>query len=461
MKDVVFLDVGSKNKAVSGKDSETVLNETGSDNEQPTEMIDNSNVNEGARQDNLECKKEDEEKTAPTESVTEEVVNEMDDFVEEKTEEEGDNKDKNFQEVSGGGEQNFLSNDNDENLCSSTDLEKLKNLLDKDEPDSFPAENITQDEKSQNELKPDALNEMDESSDIEDYFQELEDEMFDWESNEEESCEIENESRVEAESQVVVNEESLKEDHLKDSGTQLEDLRSDESLEVELDGNSSSGLDSCVGRNENLVEETVGDDAKTCEKLHHLAEEENEPLVLCVGRNENLVEETVGDDSKPCQELQHLVEEEKEPKYVEDTSNKIVEASDTVSNKDEQFTGDVVNHEAKGNENDGESVLKESSSTERKLNVDKNEEDSPTDSISGDEPLEEKEKQNDATDQDDHCLSNLPPLEEISADNKQEGCAAVPPSAELRKQLKDILLDARFFLGMFTNWFDFFFLWRN
>ena len=423
--------MGVKNKAVSDKDSGTVLNETGSDNEQPTEMINNSNVSEGGRKDSLECRKEGEEKTAPTESV----VSEIDDFVDGKTEEEGDSEDKRFQGVSSAVEQNFLSNDNDEYLCSRTDLEKLKNLLDKTALDTSTVENIKQDEKSQNELKPDALDETDQSSNLEDYFQELEDEMFDWESNEEESSEIENENSVESESQVVVSEESV---------------------EVQPEGDSSSGLDSCARRNENLVAETVGDDLKACDELQHLAEEENEPLGLCVGRIENLVEETVGDQSEPCEELKHLGKEEKEPKYVEETSSEIVDVSDTVSNKDEQFTCDLLN-EARGHENVGEGMLKESSSTERKLNVDKNEEDSPAGAITGDEPLEEKEEQNDVTDQDDHCLSNLPPREESSADNKKESRAAVVSNDELRKHLKDILLDARFFLGMFTNWFDFFF----
>ena len=423
VKDVGIPSVGVKDKDVSGKDSGTVLNETGSDNEQPTEMTNNSNVSEGARQDNLECRKEDEEKTAPTESV----VNEIDGFVEGKTEEGGDNEDKNFQGVSSGVEQSSLSNGNDENLCSRTDLEKLKNLLDKTALDTSTVENIKQDEKSQNELKPDAFDETDQSSNLEDYFQELEDEMFDWESNEEESCEIENENSVESESQVVVSEKSV---------------------EVLPGGNSSSGLDSCARRNENLVEQTVGDDLKSCDELQHLTEEENEPLDLCVGRIENLIEETVGDHSKPCEELKRLAKEEKEANYVEETSNEIVEASDTISNKDEQFTCDLLN-EARGHENDGEGMLKESSSTEGKLNVDKNEEDSPTGAILGDEPLEEKEKQSVVTDHDDHCLSNLPP--------REESRAAVFPSDELRKQLKEILLDARFFLGMFANWFDFFF----
>ncbi|XP_067053193.1 VPS9 domain-containing protein 1-like isoform X1 [Acropora muricata] len=412
VKDVGIPRVGVKDKAVSDKDSGTVLNETGSDNEQPTEMINNSNVSEGARQDILEYRKVDEEKTAPTESV----VNEIDGFVEGKTEEGGDNEDKNFQGVSSGVEQSSLSNGNDENLCSRTDLEKLKNLLDKTALDTSTVENIKQDEKSQNELKPDALDETDQSSNLEDYFQELEDEMFDWESNEEESCETENGNSVESESQVVVSEKSV---------------------EVQPGGNSSSGLESCARRNENLVEETVGEDLKACDELQHLAEEENEPLDLCVGRIENLIEETVGDHSKPCEELKRLAKEEKEAKYVEETSNEFVEASDTVSNKDKQFTCDLLN-EARGHENDEEGMLKESSSTEGKLNVDKNEEDSPTGAILGDEPLEEKEKQSVVTDHDDHCLSNLPP--------REESRAGVFPSDELRKQLKEILLDARFFL---------------
>ncbi|XP_068684680.1 VPS9 domain-containing protein 1-like isoform X1 [Montipora foliosa] len=416
VKDVGSPDATRKSQA-SGIDNDTVPTETNLDNEQSTEEINSLRDNEEDIGNDLETRIEDTKKSAPVESFQEGLVNETSEFAEGKNDGVGDNRNGDLCKAFARDEENVASTHPDENRDSSMDLEKLKNLLAENAPDSSPTEDMMPEGKSQTELKSSCFDGMDESEKLEIYFQELEDDMFGWESNGEESCETENENVYVAGSNVVVNEESFEGD-MEDNGLQMGEVRSENhSMDVVPEGASSIQSDSSVGRGKNWFKWSDGEDKESSnEEVKPFMEKDNEMA-------------DVADQDKGVTD-----------------GNNAIEESPAIVNFEQESTGDGTNQERES-EHDKEDKGLKTRETEAKPNVYSKEEISPAIS---EEPHKERGGQNDVKEQGESHMSKLPVHKESSVDNKQEH-GAVSTSDEVRNQLKDVLLDVRFFLEKLQN----------
>lgn len=419
VKNVGFPDVKSGRKA-SSQDSDSVLSETHSDSQQPTENIDSVRVDEDDKGDaeeraNYVVQTDEYRGKSPSESLSEVTINEANEVVEGRCEQERDDANKHYAIASGVNEKNFGANGGSGVVRSTTDLEKLKNLLDEVSSDTLQSGNMQADEEeslSQEETHK--------SSNLESYFQELEDEMFGWESSGDDHETNVRESVVGDDSHEIVKKQSLagETNEGRFSGLKNEELKSKDLPESAVNDDAiSSRLDSSEGTNECSGKETNTDDPHVSEHMESGKEEATGSENFDTDKVEDKLEERTDDDN-------------------------ILKAKEVISRQDEQCIDDRTSSSRNGND-------REASANEASYKLESREEASLTpDSLQA--PDEEKGGQTGSNDQGGSQALKLPPSEESSGGNKQ-GDVNVPPSDEVRKQLKDILVDVRFFLGMYTK----------
>ena len=420
MKDVGFPDVKSGRKA-SSKESYIALSETNYDHQQPTLIIDSERVDEGDttnwEQGSSSLRQADEDtQELPSESIADETVDESNKVVEDKYDEEGEDPDTN-QEVAPDEDLKNVPSDRDNGGVSSrTDLETLKNLLGKDSSsDTVQTENVHLDE-SKNGLKSSTVEETDESTDLESYFQDLEDEMFGWESSEDDEKEKEG---IDADNRREMTDEESRFENEEVSSGQIVETRTedfDESTDINNEA-SSNQLDSSEVRNETSSDQTSIEDTHEPDQIEPLREKDTEPQAEFYG------------------------EMGKQP--TEDT--KPLETNDLTSRQEEQCTGDRT---TSSNSNDEEEAqqIEPGNANEATHKISSNGETLQTPG-SLHEQGEEKEGAEGVKDKEDTQTPELPQFEERSSETKHD--AIVPPTDEVRKHLKDIFVDVRFFLGMY------------
>ena len=419
VKDVGFPDVKS-GRIASSKESNIVLSEVHHDQQQPTPVIDSEHVHEGDRvnrkQSTSSLRQADEDtKKLSSEPIAKETVNESNKTVEDKCDEEGDDHEVALDMDS----KNVPSEYGSEGKKSSIDLATLKNLLGKETSSDTAQTEDAQLDESKNGPNSSVLEETDGSTDLESYFQDLEDEMFGWESSGEENGGKEKESIVADNKREMTDEESRYENEEvsngKIAGSRTENL--DESTDINNEASVSSQLDSSEVRNETSPEQSNIDDT-------------HEP---------DQIEQT---DTEPHADFDADMDKQvKQP--TEDTYP--VETNDFISRQEEQCTGDRT---SSSNSNDeGEAQQMEPNTNEATNKISYNEEALQTpDSLH--ERDEKKEGEEGVEDKEDTQMPELPLLEERSSRTKQD-VRIVPPTDEVRKQLKDIFVDVRFFLGRY------------
>ena len=414
MKDVGFPDVKSGRTAASKGTTSIELNEAHSDLQKPTEIIDSVHVDENDRGDreedtsSLRRFEEDGEKLS-SESHSEQTLDETNKVAEDICEEEGHNVVENREAASDGDEENVRSNFDGEDGNSSTDLDKLKNLLEEE-----GTSDTAQTKKNGQECS--AFKETNETGNLDSYFQELEDDMFGWESSGDENDENEKESILTDNNREITNEESLGENK-EASNTQIQEGRNDASSGVNNEATSSQ-LDSSEDEHDHSLEETKTDDAHEPDEIRPLKDQDIEI--------EN-VDTNLG--GQPTEDASPL------------------EANEFISNREEQCPVDQT--KSSNDNGEGEAQQMEPSTSDATPNINSSEEPSqtPVASNTQETPDEKKEGQTDISVQEDTPTPKFPLFNESEGRNRQDE-VTVPPSDEVRKQLKDILVDVRFFLGM-------------
>ena len=407
VKDVGFPDVKSGRKA-SSQDSDSVLSETHSDSQQRTERIDSVRVDEDDKGDTEQRASYVVQTDECRDKIT---VNETNEVVEGWCEQERDDANKNNVTASGVDEKSFGSNGGSRVVRSTTDLEKLKNLICEEvSSDTSQSGNMQADEDESSSQE-----ETHESTNMESYFQELEDEMFGWESSGDERETNLRESVVGDDSHEIIKKQSLAGETNERSFTGLksEELRSKDLPESAINDDAiSSRLDSSEGTNECSDKETNIDDPHVSEQMESEIEEATGPENFDTDKVEDKLEERTDDDT-------------------------ISEVKEVISRQEELCIDDQTSSNRNDNANEASYKLEsreEASLTPNSLQA----------------PDEEKGDQTGSNDQGGSHGLKLRPSEESSSGNKQ-GDLNAPPSDEVRKQLKDILVDVRFFLGMYTK----------
>lgn len=425
VKDVGFPDVKSGRIARS-KESYIVLSDVHHDRQQPSTVIDSEHVHEGDRanreQSTSSLRQADEDtQKLPSESIAKETVNESNKAVEDKCDKEGDDAHRNHEVSPDLDLKNVPSKYDGEGKSSSLDLATLKNLLGEEtSSDTAQTENAQLDE-SRNGPNSSVLEETDESTDLESYFQDLEDEMFGWESSGEENGGKEKESIFADNRREMTDEESRYENEEVGSGkiTESRTENLDESSDINNE-DSSNQFDSSEVRNKTSSEQSNVEDTHEPAQIEPLRKTDTEP------------------------QADFDADMDKEVKQPTEDTNPL-EANVFISRQEEQCTGDRT---TSSNSNDGGGAQQmEPNTNEATHKVSSNEEALQTpDSLH--EQDEGKEGEEGVKDKEHIQMPELPQLEESSSKMKQDE-RIVPPTDEVRKQLKDIFVDVRFFLGMY------------
>ena len=506
VKDVGFPDVRSGKRATS-KGTYIALSEAYSD-EKPAETMESVHLDEGNRGNQADnagslSQSEDGENFSSAFN-TEETINYTKEVVEEKSGEESYNAVENHDVASEGGEKNIRTNIDSEDLSSSTDLEKLKNLLHKGVPtDTSQAEN-GQVDASTGGQDSSAMEVRDESANFDSYFQELEDDMFGWESNGDENNDSDKENTVADDTDKITSEKTNCEDK-EVSDTQnvergTEDL---EELTVVKDEASSSELDSLKCEKENLPDEANTDDSRAPDEIEPLKEKEIEaehfdtnervqpsddvdPLKtnqFILSREERCTDDQTTssntDNKGEVQQMELVTDDATSNNNSNEGASQAPKTADTPETPDEgeakqiePITDDTTSNDNNSNEevsqapniadtpetpDEGEAKQIEPITDDVTSNVNSNKNASQTPSTP-DTPDEMRESEVNIDSQGETQIPELHLSEESSGKNENDSVKKEDhsPTDEVRKQLKEILVDVRFFLGRYvivmTGW---------
>lgn len=387
VKDVGFPDVRSGRKATSPQ-ANVICNESYSDEEA---------VNKESDVDGEDEEKQEQDTTLqrlPSDSDNKESGSNASEVQKDNVEEKG-------HEVVSGDNSHVDEGSSVDSECASsvTDLEKLKNLLQEEAQPETPKAETTQIDDSSHGQEPSALAVANESENLENYFQELEDDMFGWEADEADK----NASDVEtgdSDECREVNEKSLSEGN-EENDPSIEEKRT-EVVEVSTDA-SDVALPS-------QVDSPQGEDPHSSDYTH----EPSETDPSC----------KLGVDSQQINEKEEVIH----PRNDGNT----LETNESDSNSEEQCTDE---QRTRHNASDGnEEVVQETKDLE-----------------TSETPAEQKIDQANIGDQGNVQIPKLPLYAGEDGDNRkgQDDGITVPPTDDVRKQLKDVLVDVRFFLGMY------------
>ena len=288
-----------------------------------------------------------------------------------------------------------------DNECVSTvtDLEKLKNLLHEEAKPETPKDETTQIDGSSSGPEPLPVAVSNESENLENYFQELEDDMFGWESDEGDK----NASYIEtgdSEDCREMNKKSLSEGK-EESDPTVEENRTE--VVEELTDASDVALPS-------QVDSPQSDDTHPSDDTHEASETDPSCKIGVKSQQINGKEEMV------------------HPRNDGNT----LETNESDSSPEEQFTDEQRTRD--NTTVDNEEEVQESKDLE-----------------TIETPAEQKSDQANFGDQENIKIPNLPLYAGEDDDDRkgQDDSITVPPTDEVRKQLKDVLVDVRFFLGMY------------
>lgn len=335
----------------------------------------------------------------PSDSDNEESVTEANEFREDKAEKKGRNDVEQHEVTSGDtGDVEKGSSVDSECVGSVTDLEKLKDLLKEEAQPETPKAETTGVDDSGHGQEPSAVAVTDESENLESYYQELEDDMFNWESDEGDNNAIDSDTGDAEDCRETTNEKSLSESK-EDSDSNTE----------------ASGTE--------VVEESTGaNDVAMSSQLDSLQ----------------------GEDSHSLDNTQELSEI--------DQASKIGVESQQINENEEVSSPRHDGNSLEANKFDlsPEEQCTDEQRTSRNTN-DEGEAQQTKDLETRETPKEQTFDQANCGDQENAQMPKLPLFagEDGSNRKEQDGGITVPPTDEVRKQLKDVLVDVRFFLGMY------------
>ena len=343
----------------------------------------------------------------PFDSDNEESGNKANEVREDYLEEKGHDGVEQHEVVSGDtGDVNKGSTVDNDCVSSVTNLEKLKNLLQDEVQPETPKAETTQVDDSSHGQEPSAAAGANESENLENYFQELEDDMFGWESD-------------------------------------------------EADKNASDS--DTEGCREKMNEKSLSEGKEES----HLSVEENRTEEVGESIDANANDVTMpGQVDSPQVEDSHSSDDKHEPSETDQSSEAGVDAQ-RVNEKEEVIHPRDDKKTLKTNESD--SSPEEQCTDEQKTKLNTNEEEEE-DEVQETKDLETREKPAEQTFDEANCgdqgNAQIPKLplfagEEGNNRNKPDDGITIPPTDEVRKQLKDVLVDVRFFLGMYIIRRDF------
>ena len=413
VKDVGFPDVKSVRKAKS-KEADIILNESHSDEQTVKTKSDthredgeedsqntNSLKNVEGNLESLPSEYDDKE------SVTKGVNAIVDENVEEKRHDDVDQPEVTSEDDEKNGDIEKGANVDKECASSGTDLEKLKNLLE----DDLQAKTFNTDTEqvvdSVDGEEPSAIAVVDESENLESYFDELEDDMFGWESDEVDNNGTGNETAnanscrgTTDENEPVESKEESVEKNTEQHETKVVEESTDangEALSCQLDslGDEDAHLRPCS-------------DSTSIENIHS-------PDEIDASTREDLEAQNVITNDRDC-----LSQPRDDTNPLEEKES----ASGPVEQRtSEQTTSDHTNGEGEAQQT--------------RDNLDTRE--TPTEETLGDQENEQIPKQ-----------PSFASEEGINI-KEQDAVIPVPATDEVRKQLKDALVDVRFFLGEYIK----------
>ncbi|KAL9975170.1 hypothetical protein ACROYT_G012297 [Oculina patagonica] len=402
VKDVGFPDVKSGRKATS-KGAEIILNESHSDEQAVEAKSDANGEGEGKDEQNTNSLKnvEGNLERLPSESDNEESVDNGKDVVGDNDEEKGHDDVEHLEVTS---EDDIKSGDvekgtNVDNECASpgTDLEKLKNLLEEDAQPETSKTDTTQVDDSVHGQEPSAVAVVDESENLESYFEELEDDMFGWESDEVDNNGTDKESTDVDSCREITDKNALGEEsdaNIKEGGTEV--------VEESTDANDEA-LSSQL--------ESVGDDDTHSTSLDNMqSPSENDASTNENVESQNIITNDQDSLSQPRDDVNPL------------------EANERISSLGEQHTDEQTTSNNTDDEGETQQRVDNSATCET--------------------PSEQTSDQASSGDQGNAQIPKLSLFasEEGSNIKEQDGGIPAPATDEVRKQLKDVLVDVRFFL---------------
>ena len=286
-----------------------------------------------------------------------------------------------------------------ERISSVTDLEKLKNLLQEEAQAETHKAETTQADDSSHGPEPSAVAESNGSENLENYFQELEDDMFGWESDEASK----NASDIEtgdSEDCLEMNEKSLSKGN-EESDPSVEENR------TEVVEESPDASDVAMP---SQVDSPQGEDPHSSDDTHEPSET----------------------DPSSKEGVESQQRDEKEEVIHPRNDGNTLETNESDSSPEEQCTDEQI---TRSNTNDdNEEVVQETKDLE-----------------TSETPAEQRIDQANIGDQGNVQIPKVSSYAGEDGDHRkgQDDGITVPPTDEVRKQLKDVLVDVRFFLGMY------------
>lgn len=412
VKDVGFPDVKSVRKATS-KETDIILNESHSDEQTvKTKSDTNREVGEEDCQNTNSMKNvEGNLESLPSEydnkeSVTNGVNAIVDDSVEEKIHDNVDQPEVTFEDDEKNGDVEKGTNFDKECVSSGTDLEKLKNLLEDDLQPKTSKTDTKQVDDSVDGQEPSAVAVLDESENLESYFEELEDDMFGWESDEVDNNGTGNE---------IADADSCRE-------------TTDESEPVESKEESVENTDQHETK---VVEEsTDANGEELSSQLDSLGDEDTHLRPCSDSTN---IENTHSPDkidasTRQYLEVQNVITNDQDCLSQPRDDTNPLEEKDSTSRLEEQRTDELRTSDNTNGEGEAQQTMD---------NLDTRE--TPNKETLGDQENEQKPKQ-----------PSFASEEGINI-KEQDVSIPVPATDEVRKQLKDALVDVRFFLGEYIK----------
>ena len=342
----------------------------------------------------------------------------------------------------------------------NTDLKKLKSLLD----DGAPLEGPSEDGQLGDSKASLTVERTDESENLKSYFEELEDDMFDWESNEDDD--FEESTDVMKESHEITSKENICENK-EASDTQIQMDKSDDRVEPTAlnDEKSYSELDSLIKEEKDNLSDKV-DEEETHGSDEALRKNEIEPenvdsdhndqaksndsaldanQVVSSMDNENDTRGSGQNVSRNGNEIETENGGVDQSNQLSCNSNKS-DSNQCISNQGEQRRqGQTICSDVR---DEGETIQTEPLTDD---SIGSNEA-APEALSTAETPHEEREDSTEIDSEGDAQVPKLSLVEESDGEIKSGPVLrdTFPQADEVRKQLKDILLDVRFFLGRCT-----------
>lgn len=393
VKDVGFPDVRSGRKATSPQ-ADVIFNESHSDEEAVNKKSDADGKDEEKQGQDTNLQR------LPSDSDNKESGNKANEDQEDSAEKKGHHDVEQHEVVYGNtGDIDKGSTFDSECASSVTDLEKLKNLLQEEAQPETPKAETTQVDDSSHGQEPSAVALANESENLENYFQELEDDMFGWESDVADKNASDSEAGNTEDCREITNEKSLSEGK-EESDSSVKENRT-EVVEESTDANDVAIF--------SPVDSPQGEDSHSPHDTHEPSETDQSSKI--------------GVDSQHVNEKEEVIN----PRY----DGKTLKTNEGDSSLEEQCPDE---QRASGNTNDDD----DEEVQERK------------DLETRDTPAEQTTDRANCGDQGNEQIPKLPLFAGEDGNNtkEQDDGITVPPTDEVRKQLKDVLVDVRFFLGM-------------